>query len=163
GGDEHGVAIPMRAKKEGVYPQEIIDKYHEIIKKSYEDFGITYDNYSRTSAKLHHETASDFFKKLHAENKFIEEVTEQLYDAEAQPFLADRFVTGTCPKCVNEEAYGDQCEICGSSLNASDLIHPKSTISGSNPILKKTKHWFSPLNHYEDFLKKWILIDDKKD
>jgi len=163
GSDEHGVAIPMRAKKEGVSPQEIIDKYHEMIKKSFEDFGITFDNYSRTSAKIHHETASDFFKKLYAENKFIEEVTEQLYDAEAQQFLADRFVTGTCPKCGNEEAYGDQCESCGSSLNATDLIHPKSTISGSKPILKKTKHWFLPLNHYEDFLKKWILIDHKKD
>ena len=163
GSDEHGVAIPMRAKKEGVSPQEIIDKYHNIIKKSFEDFGITFDNYSRTSAEIHHKTASEFFKKLYREGKFIEEVTAQLYDAEANQFLADRFVTGTCPKCGNEEAYGDQCENCGSSLNATDLINPKSTVSGSKPILKETKHWFLPLNDYEDFLKEWILKGHKND
>ena len=163
GSDEHGVAIPMRAKKEGVSPQEIIDKYHKIIKKSFKDFGITFDNYSRTSAEIHHETASTFFKKLYADGKFIEEVTAQLYDAEANQFLADRFVTGTCPKCGNEEAYGDQCENCGSSLNATDLINPKSTISGSNPVFKETKHWFLPLNEYEDFLKEWILKGHKND
>ena len=163
GSDEHGVAIPMRAKKEGVSPQEIIDKYHKIIKKSFKDFGITFDNYSRTSAEIHHETASTFFKKLYADGKFIEEVTAQLYDAEANQFLADRFVTGTCPKCGNEEAYGDQCENCGSSLNATDLINPKSAISGSNPVLKETKHWFLPLNEYEDFLKEWILKGHKND
>jgi len=163
GSDEHGVAISMKAKKEGVTPQEIIDKYHYIIKKSFEDFGITFDNYSRTSAKVHHDTASEFFKKLYNNNQFIEEVTEQLYDAEANQFLADRFVIGTCPKCGNEEAYGDQCEKCGSSLNATDLINPKSTITGSVPVLKETKHWFLPLNEYEDFLKEWILEGHKND
>ncbi|NAS31937.1 methionine--tRNA ligase [Flavobacteriaceae bacterium R38] len=163
GSDEHGVAIPMKAKKEGVSPREIIDKYHSIIKQSFQDFGITFDNYSRTSAPIHHETASDFFKKLYEEDKFIEEVTEQLYDDEAGQFLADRFVTGTCPKCGNEEAYGDQCENCGSSLNATDLINPKSTLSGSKPILKQTKHWFLPLDQYEGFLREWILEGHKND
>lgn len=163
GSDEHGVAISMKAKKEGVTPQEIIDKYHFIIKKSFEDFGITFDNYSRTSAKVHHGTASEFFKKLYENKQFIEEVTEQLYDAEAHQFLADRFVMGTCPRCGNEEAYGDQCEKCGSSLNATDLINPKSTITGSIPVLKETKHWFLPLNEYENFLKEWILEGHKND
>ncbi|WP_420321239.1 methionine--tRNA ligase [Flagellimonas sp.] len=163
GSDEHGVAIPMKAKKEGVSPKEIIDKYHEIIKKSFADFGITFDNYSRTSAEVHHKTASDFFKKLYHQGDFIEEVTEQLYDEEAQQFLADRFVTGTCPRCGNEEAYGDQCENCGSSLNATDLINPKSTITGGVPTLKKTKHWFLPLDRYESFLKEWILEGHKND
>ncbi|MHA7055745.1 methionine--tRNA ligase [Aquimarina sp. M1] len=163
GSDEHGAAIPMRAKKEGVSPQVIIDKYHAIIKKSFEDFGITFDNYSRTSAPIHHETASEFFTKLYEDGKFIEETSEQLYDPEADQFLADRFVTGTCPKCGNEEAYGDQCENCGSSLNATDLINPKSTISGAKPTLKQTKHWFLPLNQYEDFLKEWVLVGHKKD
>ena len=163
GSDEHGVAISMKAKKEGVSPQEIIDKYHGIIKKSFADFGISFDNYSRTSAKIHHETASDFFKKLYDKGDFVEETTEQLYDEEAQQFLADRFVIGTCPKCGHEEAYGDQCENCGSSLNATDLINPKSTISGAVPTLKKTKHWFLPLDRYEDFLRKWILEGHKND
>ncbi len=163
GSDEHGVAIPMRAKKEGTTPRAIIDKYHGIIKKSFEDFGISFDNYSRTSAPVHHETASEFFKKMHDAGQFIEEVTEQLYDPEADQFLADRFVVGTCPKCSHEEAYGDQCENCGSSLNATDLIHPKSTISGAKPITKQTKHWFLPLDQYEDFLKEWILDGHKKD
>ncbi|WP_339610762.1 methionine--tRNA ligase [uncultured Planktosalinus sp.] len=163
GSDEHGVAISMKAKKEGISPQEVIDKYHNIIKQSFVDFGITFDNYSRTSAKIHHDTASEFFKKLFKDGKFIEEVTEQLYDPKADQFLADRFVTGTCPKCGHDEAYGDQCEKCGSSLNATDLINPKSTISGAVPILKKTKHWFLPLENYEDFLKQWILVDHKKD
>ncbi len=163
GSDEHGVAIPMRAKKEGVSPQVIIDKYHNIIKDSFEDFGISFDNYSRTSSKIHHETASEFFQKMHNAGQFIEEVTEQLYDPEAKQFLADRFVTGTCPKCNHEEAYGDQCEKCGSSLNATDLINPKSTISGAEPITKSTKHWFLPLDKYEDFLKEWILEGHKKD
>jgi methionyl-tRNA synthetase len=153
----------MRAKKEGVSPQEIIDKYHGIIKKSFVDFGITFDNYSRTSAKIHHDTASEFFKKLYADNKFIEETTEQLYDAEANQFLADRFVVGTCPKCGHEEAYGDQCENCGSTLNATDLINPKSTISGAKPSLKETKHWFLPLDQYSNFLSDWILKGHKKD
>ncbi|GAA0715822.1 methionine--tRNA ligase [Aquimarina litoralis] len=163
GSDEHGAAIPMRAKKEGVSPQVIIDKYHAIIKKSFEDFGITFDNYSRTSAPIHHETASEFFKKLYDDGKFIEETSEQLYDPEADQFLADRFVIGTCPKCGHEEAYGDQCENCGSSLNATDLINPKSTISGAKPTLKQTKHWFLPLDQYEDFLKEWVLVGHKKD
>ncbi|WP_108867864.1 methionine--tRNA ligase [Aquimarina aquimarini] len=163
GSDEHGAAIPMRAKKEGVSPQVIIDKYHTIIKKSFGDFGISFDNYSRTSAPIHHETASVFFKKLYDDGKFIEETSEQLYDPEADQFLADRFVIGTCPKCNHEEAYGDQCEKCGSSLNATDLINPKSTISGAEPILKQTKHWFLPLDQYEDFLKEWVLEGHKKD
>ena len=156
GSDEHGVAIPMKAKKEGVSPNEIIDKYHEIIKQSFKDFGISFDNYSRTSSKIHHQTASDFFKKLNKQGDFVEEVTEQLFDEEANQFLADRFVTGTCPHCQYAEAYGDQCENCGSSLNATDLIQPKSTLTGAIPILKSTKHWFLPLDRYEEFLKKWI-------
>lgn len=163
GSDEHGVPITIKAKKEGVSPQDIVDKYHAIIKTSFEDFGITFDNYSRTSAKIHHDTASEFFKTLYDKHEFVEEVTEQLYDEEANQFLADRFVTGTCPKCGNEEAYGDQCESCGSSLNATDLINPKSAITGNVPTLKETKHWFLPLNKYENFLKEWILKGHKKD
>ena len=163
GSDEHGVAISMKAKKEGISPQEVIDKYNGIIKQSFEDFGISFDNYSRTSAKIHHDTASEFFKKLYAEGKFMEETTEQLYDAKADQFLADRFVTGTCPKCENPEAYGDQCEKCGSSLNATDLINPKSTITGEIPVMKATKHWFLPLDQYSDFLSEWILEGHKKD
>lgn len=163
GSDEHGVPITLKAKKEGITPQQVVDKYHAIIKKSFEDFGITFDNYSRTSAKIHHDTASDFFKKLHADGKFIEEVTEQLYDVEANQFLADRFVVGTCPKCGNEESYGDQCENCGTSHNATDLINPKSAISGAVPSLKETKHWFLPLDQYEPWLKEWIVDGHKKD
>ena len=163
GSDEHGVPITIKAKKEGVTPQDIVDKYHAIIKKSFEDFGITFDNYSRTSAKIHHDTASEFFKILYDKHEFVEEVTEQLYDEEANQFLADRFVTGTCPKCGNEEAYGDQCENCGSSLNATDLINPKSAITGNVPSLKETKHWFLPLNKHEAFLREWILEGHKKD
>ena len=163
GSDEHGVAISMKAKKEGISPQEVIDKYDGIIRKSFLDFGISFDNYSRTSAKIHHDTASEFFKKLYDNNDFIEEVTEQLYDAKANQFLADRFVVGTCPKCDNPEAYGDQCENCGSTLNATDLINPKSTITGEIPILKSTKHWFLPLDRYQDFLKEWILVGHAKD
>ena len=163
GSDEHGVAISMKAKKEGISPQEVIDKYDAIIRKSFIDFGISFDNYSRTSSKIHHDTAQEFFKKLYDNNDFIEEVTEQLYDAKAEQFLADRFVVGTCPKCGNEEAYGDQCEKCGSTLNATDLINPKSTITGDTPILKSTKHWFLPLDRYQDFLKEWILVGHAKD
>jgi len=163
GSDEHGVAISMKAKKEGVTPKDVIDKYHAIIKKSFVDFGITFDNYSRTSAEIHHKTASEFFVKLYEQGDFIEETTAQLYDEEAKQFLADRFVTGTCPRCGHEEAYGDQCENCGSTLNATDLINPKSTITGAIPTLKETKHWFLPLDRYEDFLKKWILEGHKKD
>ncbi|HUH26537.1 MAG TPA: methionine--tRNA ligase [Flavobacterium sp.] len=161
GSDEHGVAISMKAKKEGVSPQEIIDKYNKIISDSFTEFGISFDNYSRTSSKIHHDTASEFFKKLYNEGKFVEEVTDQLYDAQADQFLADRFVTGTCPKCNNEGAYGDQCEKCGTSLNATDLINPKSTITGSTPVLKSTKHWFLPLDQYDAFLREWILEGHK--
>ncbi len=163
GSDEHGVAISMKAKKEGITPQQVIDKYDGIIRKSFLDFGISFDNYSRTSSKIHHDTAQEFFKKLYDNNDFIEEVTEQLYDAKADQFLADRFVTGTCPKCENLEAYGDQCERCGSTLNATDLINPKSTITGETPILKSTKHWFLPLDRYQDFLTQWILVEHVKD
>lgn len=163
GSDEHGVAISIKAKKEGTTPQEVVDKYNKIIKDSFADFGISFDNYSRTSAKVHHDTASEFFKKLYDQGDFIEETGEQLYDAEANQFLADRFVTGTCPKCGHEEAYGDQCEKCGSSLNANDLIDPKSTITGSVPVMKETKHWFLPLDRYEGFLKEWILEGHKND
>ena len=163
GSDEHGVAISIKAKKEGTTPQAIIDKYHAIIKQSFADFGISFDNYSRTSAPIHHQTASDFFKKLYKQGDFIEEISEQLYDEEAHQFLADRFVIGTCPKCGNPEAYGDQCERCGSSLNATDLIDPKSSITGSKPTLKATKHWFLPLNRYQEFLEKWILEGHKSD
>lgn len=163
GSDEHGVAISMKAKKEGITPQEVIDKYDGIIRKSFEAFGISFDNYSRTSREIHHKTASEFFRKLYDEGKFIEETTEQLYDAKAEQFLADRFVTGTCPKCQNPEAYGDQCEKCGTSLNATDLINPKSTITGTTPILKSTKHWFLPLNEYDAFMREWILEGHKND
>ncbi|TLF45339.1 methionine--tRNA ligase [Maribacter aurantiacus] len=163
GSDEHGVAISMKAKKEGVSPKNVIDKYHGIIKKSFADFGISFDNYSRTSAEVHHETASGFFKQLYEQGDFIEETTAQLYDEEAKQFLADRFVIGTCPKCGNEEAYGDQCENCGSSLNATDLINPKSTITGTTPTTKETTHWFLPLDRYEDFLREWILKGHKDD
>jgi len=163
GSDEHGVAISMKAKKEGITPKDVIDKYNGIIKKSFQDFGITFDNYSRTSAEIHHKTASEFFTTLHEKGEFIEETTAQLYDAEAKQFLADRFVVGTCPKCGYEEAYGDQCESCGSTLNATDLINPKSTISGAVPNLKETKHWFLPLDKHEAFLKEWILEGHKKD
>jgi methionyl-tRNA synthetase len=163
GSDEHGAAIPMRAKKEGVSPQVIIDKYHKIIKQSFLDFGISFDNYSRTSSKIHHETASAFFTKMYNDGEFIEEVSAQLYDAEAKQFLADRFVVGTCPKCGFEESYGDQCESCGTSHNATDLINPKSAITGNIPTVKETKHWFLPLDKHEDFLRKWILEGHKKD
>lgn len=163
GSDEHGVAISMKAKKEGVTPQEVIDKYDGIIRKSFADFGISFNNYSRTSAKIHHDTAQEFFRTLYDNGDFIEEVTEQLYDAKADQFLADRFVVGTCPKCDNPEAYGDQCEKCGSSLNATDLINPKSTITGETPVLKSTKHWFLPLDRYDAFLREWILEGHKND
>ncbi|MEP1487881.1 MAG: methionine--tRNA ligase [Algibacter sp.] len=163
GSDEHGVPITIKAKNEGVTPQDIVDKYHAIIKQSFKEFGITFDNYSRTSAKIHHDTASEFFETLNAKGEFIEEITEQLYDAEANQFLADRFVVGTCPKCGNEESYGDQCENCGTSHNATDLINPKSALTGNVPTLKQTKHWFLPLDKHETFLKEWILEGHKKD
>jgi methionyl-tRNA synthetase len=163
GSDEHGVPITIKAKKEGVTPQDIVDRFHANIKTSFEDFGISFDNYSRTSAKIHHETASEFFKTLHEKGDFIEETTAQLYDAEANQFLADRFVVGTCPKCGNEESYGDQCEACGTTHNATDLINPKSAITGAVPSLKETKHWFLPLDKHEAFLKEWILDGHKAD
>jgi methionyl-tRNA synthetase len=163
GSDEHGVAISMKARKEGISPQQVIDKYDGIIRQSFADFGISFDNYSRTSHQIHHETASAFFRKLYDDGKFIEEVTEQLYDEKAAQFLADRFVTGTCPKCGNPEAYGDQCENCGSTLNATDLINPKSTLSGDTPVLRQTRHWFLPLDRYDGFLRQWILDGHKND
>jgi methionyl-tRNA synthetase len=163
GSDEHGVPITIKAKKEGVSPQDIVDKYNAIIKKSFEDFGISFDNYSRTSAEIHHKTASEFFKKLYNEGKFIEEATEQLYDEQANQFLADRFVIGTCPKCGNEESYGDQCEKCGTSHNATDLINPKSAITGNVPTTKLTKHWYLPLDKYEQWLREWIVEGHKDD
>ncbi len=161
GSDEHGVPITLKARNEGISPQDIVDKYHSLNKKSFEKFGIAFDIYSRTSAKIHHETASEFFKKLYDNGDFIEQETEQYYDNEADQFLADRYITGTCPHCGNENAYGDQCENCGTSLNATDLINPKSTLSGSQPVRKKTRHWYLPLDKYEPFLKKWILEDHK--
>lgn len=163
GSDEHGVPITLKAKKEGITPQQVVDKYHAIIKKSFEDFGITFDNYSRTSAEIHHKTAGDFFLNLDQNKKFVEEVSEQLFDEKANQFLADRFVVGTCPKCGNPESYGDQCEKCGTSHNATDLINPKSAITGNTPTLKETKHWYLPLNEYEQWLKEWILEDHKND
>ena len=163
GSDEHGVAISIKAKKEGTTPQEIIDKYNKIIKDSLFDFGISFDNYSRTSLPIHYQTASEFFRTLYDKGDFIEETSEQLYDEQAGQFLADRFVIGTCPKCGNEEAYGDQCERCGTSLNATDLINPKSTLTGSKPVLRQTKHWFLPLQDYTEFLEKWIIEGHKND
>ncbi len=162
GSDEHGVPIALKAKAEGITPQDVVDKYHYIIKKSFEDFGITFDIYSRTTSKTHYQTASDFFKKLYDKGEFIEKTSEQYYDEEAKQFLADRYITGKCPHCGNERAYGDQCEACGTSLSPLDLIDPKSAISGSVPVLKETKHWYLPLDKHEPWLKKWILEDHKE-
>ena len=163
GSDEHGVAISMKAKKEGITPKEVIDKYHNIIEKSFDTFGISFDYYGRTSSAMHRETAQEFFKTMHNKNCFETQTSEQLYDAKEDQFLADRYVVGTCPKCNNPEAYGDQCESCGSSLNATDLIEPKSAISGETPSLKTTTHWYLPLDRYEDFLRSWILESHKSD
>ena len=163
GSDEHGVAIAIKAKKEGKTPQEVIDYYDQIIRKAFDTFGISFDNYSRTSRAVHHQTAGEIFKQLDEQGHLLVKETEQLYDPEAKAFLADRFVTGTCPVCQNPGAYGDQCESCGSSLNATDLIKPKSTLSGSVPEFKKTKHWFLPLDQQEEFIKEWILKGHKKD
>lgn len=163
GSDEHGVPITIKARKEGVLPQDIVDKYHGIIEKSFQDLGISFDVYSRTSADIHHKTASDFFEKLHKDGKFIEQSSEQYYDEENKQFLADRYITGTCPYCSYEKAYGDQCESCGTSLNATDLINPKSALSGNIPQLKETKHWYLPLNEYEPWLKEWIVEGHKND
>ena len=163
GSDEHGVAISMKAKKEGISPKEVIDKYHNIIKNSFDVFGISFDYYGRTSSEMHHETAQEFFRTMHDKDCFETQTTEQLYDAKEDQFLADRYVVGTCPKCNNPEAYGDQCESCGSSLNATDLIKPKSALSGESPSLKTTTHWYLPLDRYEDFLRSWILESHKSD
>ncbi len=163
GSDEHGVPITIKARKEGVSPQDIVNRYHNIIKKSFEEFGISFDVYSRTSAPVHHETASAFFKKLYADGKFIEKTNEQYFDEETHTFLADRYITGTCPHCGYEKAYGDQCESCGTSLSPLELINPKSALSGNVPVLKETKHWYLPLDQYEDFLKEWILEGHKND
>lgn len=163
GSDEHGVPITIRAKKEGVTPQQIVDKYHSIIKKSFEDFGISFDIYSRTSSKTHAETASAFFKDLYEKEEFIEQVSEQYYDPKAEQFLADRYIVGTCPVCGKEGAYGDQCESCGSSLSPTELKDPKSALSGETPVLKETKHWYLPLDKYEPWLKEWIVEGHKND
>ncbi len=162
GSDEHGVPITIRAKKEGVTPQDIVDKYHAIIKKSFEDFGIAFDIYSRTSSEIHKKTASDFFLKLYNKGEFEEKTSEQYYDEEAQMFLADRYIMGECPHCGNPNAYGDQCESCGTSLNPTDLKNPRSTISGSTPVMRATKHWYLPLDKHESWLRQWILEDHKE-
>ena len=161
GSDEHGVPITIKARQEGVSPQSIVDRYHNMNKKAFEDFGISFDIYSRTTSKTHYHLASDFFTKLYKKGEFIEKISEQYYDEETGQYLADRYITGTCPHCGNNYAYGDQCENCGTSLNPTDLINPKSTLSGSKPVLKETKHWFLPLDKYEGFLKKWILDEHK--
>ncbi|WP_263603582.1 methionine--tRNA ligase [Chryseobacterium sp. PET-29] len=163
GSDEHGIPITIRAKKEGVTPQDIVDKYHEIIKKSFADLGISFDEYSRTTSKNHYETSQDFFKVLYEKGKFTEEMSEQYFDEQAGEFLADRYIVGTCPNCGNENAYGDQCERCGSTLSPSELINPKSMLSGNVPILKETKNWYLPLNEYENFLNEWIIEGHKDD
>ncbi|REC46439.1 methionine--tRNA ligase [Chryseobacterium pennipullorum] len=163
GSDEHGIPITIRAKKEGVTPQDIVDKYHEIIKKSFSDLGISFDEYSRTTSPKHYETSQDFFKVLYDKGKFTEEISEQYFDEQAGEFLADRYIVGTCPNCGNENAYGDQCEKCGSTLSPSELINPKSMLSGNVPVLKETKNWYLPLNEYEDFLNEWIIEGHKDD
>ncbi|MBN1198094.1 MAG: methionine--tRNA ligase [Bacteroidales bacterium] len=163
GSDEHGVPITIKAMQEGVSPQQIVDRYHEIIKRSFAEFGISFDIYSRTSNKIHHDTASEFFRKMYDAGEFIEKVSEQYYDEANGCFLADRYITGTCPVCGYEQAYGDQCEKCGSSLNATDLINPKSVLSGNAPVKKETKHWYLPLDQYEEWLREWILVGHKDD
>ena len=162
GSDEHGVPITIRAKKEGITPQQVVDRYHAMIKKSFADFGISFDIYSRTTSDTHSKVASDFFKKLYEEGKLIEKTSMQYYDEEAHQFLADRYITGECPHCHNPKAYGDQCEKCGSDLDPTELINPKSAISGSQPVLKETKNWYLPLNEYQDWLKQWILEGHKE-
>ena len=162
GSDEHGVPITIRARKEGITPQDVVDRYHEMIKKSFEDFGISFDIYSRTTSETHHKFAAEWFRKLYDDGKLTEETTTQLYDEEAKQFLADRYVTGECPHCHAEGAYGDQCEKCGRDLSPTELINPKSTISGSTPVLKETKNWYLPLNEYQEWLKQWILEEHKE-
>jgi len=163
GSDEHGVPITIKARMENTTPQAIVDRYHEIIKKSFEELGITFDIYSRTTKPVHHQTASEIFSKLYETGKLIEKTSEQYYDEAVNEFLADRYITGTCPHCSNENAYGDQCEACGTSLNATDLINPKSVLSGNTPVLKSTHHWYLPLDQYENWLKEWILEGHKED
>lgn len=163
GSDEHGVPITIKARQEGVSPQDVVDKYHRMIRDAFEEFGISFDIYSRTSNAIHHETASGFFKTLYDKGEFIEKVTQQYFDEANQQFLADRYITGTCPHCSNEKAYGDQCEQCGTSLNATDLINPRSVLSGNPPVLKETRHWFLPLDKYEPWLREWILEGHKDD
>lgn len=162
GSDEHGVPITIKARNEGVSPQDIVDRYHAIIKKSFEDLGISFDVYSRTTSSTHKELASDIFKTIYDKGGFVEKTSEQYYDEEAKQFLADRYITGKCPHCGNEGAYGDQCESCGTSLNPTDLINPKSTISGNTPVMRETKHWYLPLDQHESWLRKWILEDHKE-
>ena len=162
GSDEHGVPITIKARKEGVTPQDIVDRYHNLIKRSFEGLGISFDIYSRTTSPTHNKTASDFFRKLYDEGKFIEQSSEQYYDKEAKTFLADRYIVGTCPKCGNERAYGDQCEKCGSTLSPDELIDPHSAVSGSKPVKRETKHWYLPLNDYEQMLREWILEGHKE-
>ena len=163
GSDEHGVPITIRAQKEGVTPQQIVDKYHALIRDSFQDFNVSFDVYSRTSSETHAEVSSGFFAKLYAEGKFIEQTTQQYFDEAAQQFLADRYIVGTCPNCANENAYGDQCERCGSSLSPTELINPRSMLSGAQPVLRDTKHWFLPLNEYEPWLREWIVEGHKAD
>ena len=162
GSDEHGVPVTIKAKKEGITPQDVVDRYDAIIRQSFADFGITFDIYGRTTSPTHREHAAAFFRTLYDKGEFLEEESEQYYDPEARQFLADRYITGTCPRCQYDRAYGDQCEHCGSTLNPTDLIHPKSAISGATPELRKTKHWYLPLNKHEDFLRQWILEDHKE-
>ena len=162
GSDEHGVPITIKAKKEGITPQQVVDRYHNIIKDSFEKLGISFDIYSRTTSPTHAKTASDFFRKLYDEAKFVEQTTEQFYDEEAKSFLADRYIKGTCPKCNAEGAYGDQCEVCGSTLSPEELINPYSTLSGATPVKRETKHWYLPLDKYEQMLREWILEGHKE-
>ena len=163
GSDEHGIPITIRAKKEGITPQDVVDKYHEIIKKSFADLGISFDEYSRTTSKKHYEVSQEFFLNLYNKGKFEEEISEQFFDEQAGEFLADRYIVGTCPKCNNENAYGDQCEKCGSTLSPTELINPKSMLSGNTPVLKETKNWYLPLNEYENFLSEWIIKGHQDD
>ena len=162
GSDEHGVPITIRARKEGCTPQDIVDRYHTLIRDSFKEFGISFDVYGRTTSEIHHQTASDFFRKLYDKGEFIEKTSMQYYDEEAKTFLADRYITGECPRCHAQGAYGDQCEKCGSTLSPTELINPKSAISGSKPVMKETKHWYLPLDKHEGWLRKWILEDHKE-
>ena len=162
GSDEHGVPITIKARREGITPQQVVDKYHKIIRDSFAEFGISFDNYSRTTAPIHHKTASDFFRKMYDAGQFVEQESEQYYDPEAKQFLADRYITGTCPRCGAEGAYGDQCEKCGSTLSPDELIDPHSAVSGSVPVKRETKHWYLPLDRYEEFLREWILDGHKE-